>query len=231
MGNVGADYSKTVAVLNQESASVQMAYAVSAKAAANAPKFPGGEQYIAAHRIQSNNYYLYSHGANVLQALNLNATCYVKNCTFDGAWNGGGGAGLKTIYLSNGFHNTGADIGITNSSNPSTDLRLSEYEKSAKVACGASSFEDARNLFPDVPVFDLPYLCMDLVYVYAVLVDGFGIDPTKLVTAVNSVPHGDSSMRVQWALGLALELISSNHTKMQDITNVFVPSHTLVQIV
>ncbi|KAJ4771967.1 Ectonucleoside triphosphate diphosphohydrolase 5 [Rhynchospora pubera] len=286
MGNVGGDYSKTVAVLNQESASVQMAYAVSAKAAANAPKFPGGEEYITAHHIQSNNYYLYSHGyfpfgaysvrtailkytndsytycvtngynvqynyygemynvraapsgssyekcrANVLQALHLDATCYVENCTFDGAWNGGGGAGLEKIYLTNGFQNTGADVGITTHSKPSTDLRLLEYEKFAKVACGASTFEDAHNLFPSVPLFDLPYLCMDLVYVYTVLVDGFGIDPTKLVTAADSVPYGDSSMRIQWALGLALELISSNHTKMQDITNVFAPSRTFVQIV
>jgi apyrase len=47
---------------------------------------------------------------NVLLALNLNANCYVKNCTFDGAWSGGGGSGLEKIYLTNGFHNTGADV-------------------------------------------------------------------------------------------------------------------------
>lgn len=65
-------------------------------------------------------------------------------------------------------------VGIANRSNPSTDLKLLEYEKAAKVACAVKSFEEAHILYPDVPSFDLPYLCMDLVYVYSVLVDGFG---------------------------------------------------------
>ncbi|KAJ3684286.1 hypothetical protein LUZ61_013450 [Rhynchospora tenuis] len=276
MGNLVGDYSNTVAVLTQESASMQVAYAVSVKAAANAPKFPNGEEYITAHQIQSNNYYLYSHGyfpygaysvrteilkytndsysycvtsgydeqlnyygeiynvrasptgssyekcrANVLKALNVNATCYVHNCTFDGAWNGGGGAGIEKIYLTNGFHNTGADVSIVNGSNTSTDLKILEYEKVAKVSCAAKSPEEAHNLFPGVPLFELPYLCMDLVYIYAVLVDGFGIDPTKVVTAINAVQYGGTSMDVQWAFGAALELVSSKHTKIWDVPNVF----------
>ncbi|KAJ4804030.1 Ectonucleoside triphosphate diphosphohydrolase 5 [Rhynchospora pubera] len=284
MGNVGRDYSKTVAVLNQDVATVQMAYAVSSEAAANVPNFPRGEEYITAHHIRSNNYYLYSHGyfpygayavrteilkytndsynycmtggyneqmnyygeiynvraspsgssyekcrANILQALNLKATCYIKNCTFDGAWNGGGGAGVEKIYLTNGFHNTGADVGITNGDIPSTDLKLLEYEEVAKVACGAKSLEEAHNLFPIVPAFDLPYLCMDLVYVYSILVDGFGIDPTEVVTALNTVQYRGSSLTVQWALGAALELVSSDHTKMQDVPYV-ASSHTLNQV-
>jgi hypothetical protein len=53
-------------------------------------------------------------------------------------------------------------------------MKLSAYEEAAKTACGVKSFEEAHNLYPDVPLFDLPYLCMDLVYVYSVLVDGFG---------------------------------------------------------
>ncbi|XP_078180986.1 putative apyrase 3 [Carex rostrata] len=286
MGNIGSDYSKTVGVLNQESASTEMTYAISSKAAANAAEFPGGEEYISTHHIQSNHHYLYSHGyfpygaygvrtailkytndsytycvtpgydelfeyygeiynvrasptgssyekcrENILLVLNLNATCYFKNCTFDGAWNGGGGAGAENIYLTNGFHNTGADVGIVNRSNPSTNLRLLEYEKVAKEVCGVTSFEEAHSLYPDVPLFDLPYLCMDLVYVYAVLVDGFGIDPTKEVTAVNALSYGDSSLSVQWCLGAALELLSSNHAKMPGMTNVFLPSHNLVQVV
>lgn len=62
MGNIGSDYSKTVGVLNQESASTEMTYAISSKAAANAAEFPAGEEYISTNHIQSNHYYLYSHG-------------------------------------------------------------------------------------------------------------------------------------------------------------------------
>lgn len=58
-----------------------------------------------------------------------------------------------------------------------------------------------------------------------------GIDPTKVVTAANAVSYGGSSMPVQWCLGAALELLSSKHAKMPDVTNTVSPTHSLVQVV
>jgi hypothetical protein len=59
---------------------------------------------------------------------------------------------------------------------PSTEVRLVEYEKAAKMACELKSFEEARNLFPDVDLVEMPYVCLDFVFVYTLLVDGLGMD-------------------------------------------------------
>ena len=40
----------------------------------------------------------------ITKALKLNAPCHTKNCTFDGVWNGGGGAGQSNIYATSSFY-------------------------------------------------------------------------------------------------------------------------------
>jgi len=40
----------------------------------------------------------------ITKALKVNAPCHTKNCTFDGVWNGGGGAGQSNIYATSSFY-------------------------------------------------------------------------------------------------------------------------------
>jgi apyrase len=40
------------------------------------------------------------------------------------------------------------------------------------------SFEEAKVAYPMFRASDAPYICMDLVYQYSLLVDGFGKQPT-----------------------------------------------------
>lgn len=48
-----------------------------------------------------------------------------------------------------------------------------DFEKAAKLAC-QTKLEDAKSTYPNVEEGNLPYLCMDLVYQYTLLVFGFG---------------------------------------------------------
>lgn len=52
-------------------------------------------------------------------------------------------------------------------------VRPMDFEDAAKRAC-ETSLEQAKSTYPRVEADNLPYLCMDLVYQFTLLVDGFG---------------------------------------------------------
>ena len=52
-------------------------------------------------------------------------------------------------------------------------VRPMDFGAAAKHAC-KTTLKDAKSTYPKVEEYNLPYLCMDLVYQYSLLVDGFG---------------------------------------------------------
>lgn len=58
----------------------------------------------------------------------------------------------------------------------------SAFQEAARIACG-TSIEDGKSKYTNVEEDNLPYLCMDLVYQYTLLVDGFG----KLMLSSNLI--------------------------------------------
>ncbi|KAG9137778.1 hypothetical protein Leryth_019410 [Lithospermum erythrorhizon] len=105
--------------------------------------------------------------------LNIKTPCNFGSCTFNGAWSGGGGAGQKTIYVASYFYEMTAEAGVIPLDVPSGKVRPVDFKNAAKLAC-KTRVEDMTTVFPQITSGNEPFLCMDFMYAYTLLVDGFG---------------------------------------------------------
>nr|XP_043613236.1 apyrase 2-like [Erigeron canadensis] len=144
-----------------------------------------------------------------LKALKVNeSTCTHMNCTFGGVWNGGGGAGQKNLYVASFFFDRAAQAGFVDSHSNVAKVCPVDFREAAQRAC-QMTLEDAKSAYPNVEDSDLPYLCMDLVYEYTLLVDGFGLQPKQQITLVKRVEYQKSLVEAAWPLGSAIETVSA----------------------
>ncbi|RHN59595.1 putative hydrolase [Medicago truncatula] len=145
----------------------------------------------------------------VHQALKLNYPCPYQNCTFGGIWNGGGGSGQRKLFAASFFFYLAAEVGMVDPNKPNFKIRPVDFESEAKKAC-ALNFEDAKSSYPFLAKKNIAsYVCMDLIYQYVLLVDGFGLDPLQEITAGKQIEYQDSLVEAAWPLGNAVEAISS----------------------
>ncbi|GLT29336.1 hypothetical protein SLA2020_042100 [Shorea laevis] len=141
-------------------------------------------------------------------ALKINQTCTHMKCTFGGVWNGGGGDGQKHLFVASFFFDRAAEANFVKASDPVVKVQPQNFAEAAKHAC-ETKFSDAKAVYEHVEDNSLPYLCMDLVYQYTLLVDGFGLDPYQDITLVKKVKYGNYLVEAAWPLGSAIEAISS----------------------
>ncbi|KAJ1699144.1 hypothetical protein LUZ63_007656 [Rhynchospora breviuscula] len=134
--------------------------------------------------------------------------CTHMKCTFGGTWNGGGGDGQKNLFVASFFFDRAAEAGFVDPKAAVAKVKASEFEDAAKRACKLN-IKDAKATYPSVSDDNIPYLCMDLVYQFTLLVDGFGVDPYQEITLVKKVQYGDAYVEAAWPLGSAIEVASS----------------------
>ncbi|XP_011089773.1 apyrase 2 [Sesamum indicum] len=144
-----------------------------------------------------------------IKALKINeSSCTHMKCTFGDVWNGGGGDGQKNLFVASFFFDRAAEAGFIDPNLAVAKVHPADFEDAAKRAC-QTSLEDGSSAFPHVEPENLPYLCMDLVYQFTLLVDGFGLDPWQEITLVKKVKYQNSLVEAAWPLGSAIEVVSS----------------------
>lgn len=134
-------------------------------------------------------------------------TCTHLKCTFGGVWNGGGGDGQKSLFVASFFFDRAAEAGFVDANLPVAKVKPSDFEEAAKRACKLS-VEEAKGIYTNLGEDNLPYICMDLVYQFTLLVDGFGLEPWQDITLVKKVKYGNSLVEAAWPLGSAIEAAS-----------------------
>lgn len=149
----------------------------------------------------------------VKKALRIDQVCNYEKCTFSGVWNGGGGDGQKDLFLTSYFYDKANQVGLIGKNIPNAKVSLRELGKAAQMACKIS-YKDATEKYPNVWVDSLPYVCMDLLYQYSLLVDGFGIKYQRKVTLVEGLKYKDYTVDASWAIGGAIDLIISSIKSM-----------------
>ncbi|KAK8470183.1 hypothetical protein PHAVU_004G077550 [Phaseolus vulgaris] len=146
-----------------------------------------------------------------LNAFKVNQSkCAHMKCTFAGIWNGGGGDGQKNLFVASFFFDRAAEAGFADPKSPVVKVRPVDFEAASKQAC-RTKIEDVKSFYPRVEEGNRPYLCMDLLYQYALLVDGFGLDPWQQITLVKKVKYHDALVEAAWPLGSAIEAVSSTY--------------------
>uniref|UniRef100_A0A0E0BN89 Apyrase n=1 Tax=Oryza glumipatula TaxID=40148 RepID=A0A0E0BN89_9ORYZ len=161
-----------------------------------------GKQYDATAAPQGADYHKCRE--EVVKLLKVNAPCETKNCSFNGVWNGGGGAGQDDLYVASAFYYIASHVGFIDSDAPSAKSTPATFKAVAEKVCKLS-VKEAKVEYPNVR--DHAYLCMDLIYEYSLLVDGFGLHPSKEITLVDKVKHGEYYIDAAWPLGTAIEAV------------------------
>ncbi|KAG0460913.1 hypothetical protein HPP92_021210 [Vanilla planifolia] len=134
-------------------------------------------------------------------------TCTHMKCTFGGVWNGGGGDGQKNLFVASFFFDRAAEAGFVDPTKPFAKVKPADFEEAAKRACKLN-VDEAKAIYTNVADDNLPYLCMDLVYQFTLLIDGFGLEPWQDITLVKKVKYHDSLVEAAWPLGSAIEVAS-----------------------
>ncbi|KAF7801977.1 apyrase 2-like [Senna tora] len=212
LGNLGKEYSKTVGVVDLGGGSVQMAYTISETDFAKAPKVGDGEDpYVKEMFLRGRKYYLYVHSylrygllaarAEILKVSgDSDNPCILAG--FDGSYNYGGkfkaSSPLSGASLSE-CKSMALKVGFVDPKLPTAKVRPVDFEDAARRACG-TTLQDAKSTYPRVEEGNLPFICMDLIYQFTLLVDGFGLDPWQEITLVKKVKYQDALVEAAWPL-------------------------------
>lgn len=163
----------------------------------------------------------------VNRVLNTSVGCGAPadQCTFNGAW-GGPNAKSKQdqpLYLFSYFWDRAIDVGIIDDPNALTFVMTpNSFTLKANELCSLQ-LERLKERYPNVEETQRPFLCMDLTYISALLMDGLKLHPHKDVTLTKQIKYKyltgvvnncvywcyrGNNIETSWTLGAAINSLS-----------------------
>lgn len=141
-------------------------------------------------------------------ALNLKKECTFEKCSFNGIWNGGGGVGVKEVFVASYFFDRASQLGvISDPSVPSARVTPKHFADAAEKVC-STPLSEMANVYPLVEPKDLGYVCLDITYQYTLMTVGLDIKPEQSVNLVKRIEYKEKQVEAAWPLGAAIASMS-----------------------
>ena len=147
--------------------------------------------------------------------MNLQEACDhgAGQCSFDGVWSGltGHGGGSDKNYVSSYIVDIARDVGVIPRSSVKSAVVLKDFKDAGRKVCTM----DYDAIKADYGHYlnnneDPPYVCMDVLYAYALLKEGFHLSPTKEFTLVKQFDYKGKKVEAAWSLGAAINTIGKH---------------------
>ena len=150
--------------------------------------------------------------ATVEREMNLEEDCGVTNeCSFDGVWNGGHGGGSEQNYVSSYIVDIARDVGVIPREATKSSVYLSHFKDAAARVCGMEYEAIERDYsFYLNNDSDVSFICMDTIYAYVLLKEGFQISEDKSFTVVKQFDYRGKKVEAAWPLGAAIHTIGKH---------------------
>jgi len=144
----------------------------------------------------------------------------VDQCSFSGVWSGGTGGGQNENYVSSYIVDIARDVGVIPRSSTKSSVTLDDFKQAAEKVC-AMEFESMAATYGHYlnNDSDLPFMCMDVLYSYTLLKDGFSLDEGKAFTVVKQFDYRGKKVEAAWPLGAAINTLgkfTADEVKQQE---------------
>jgi apyrase len=113
----------------------------------------------------------------------------------------------QPIFAMSYYFDVATDVGLIVPGAQDAVLKPEDFVTRAEAVCGKSA-DAVQSMYPSVEANRVNFLCIDLTFITALLLEGFRIDRTATLNLAKSINFNGARVETQWTLGAAIEEVS-----------------------
>lgn len=113
----------------------------------------------------------------------------------------------QPVFAMSYYFDVATDVGLIQKGAQEATLAPQDFAGRAELICGKSS-DGVRQLYPSLEGDRPDFLCMDLSFITALLLDGFKLEPGATLNLAKTIKFNGERVETQWTLGAAIEEVS-----------------------